>query len=460
MQSFIGLALSLGKTTQSGHKDYGTVWGANVHHTSAKTVWNVFVALGNAVFSFNLSPIVIEITNTLAQPPSEAKSMKRAVKVSISISVSNTDLTDLLCTGVYAYLIVRLRISRNRLLMYRMWLALWECLAELKIMKSHCYAKLGLHYLWYQAFHGIVQDHCTCKQCAVHCIPTDVCLLYSWHSIFLLASSPTQVSMLFTWKIMINVRHRPQHWPLSMLILVTSSHDKMKLIIKLGLSSHSFWAHAGTAAVSSIVKLNHNLGQLQSALSARPNAVLCAGFGNSAPGNPLSEIWQRTPGLFFQCSRHLTIGLARAGSASTMSLWRCICKLWGQMLWTRWWGKTRLELFGVDGTVLAVFAGNLLTGFGFFNPYWIITSANIFVFIHLIGGYQVYLQPFMAFVETRIKLLFPNVPYLYNEYSFHCPGLGLVPISILRLVSRSIIVCMTTVIVSYCNLSSTHACLL
>ena len=93
-------------------------------------------------------------------------------------------------------------------------------------------------------------------------------------------------------------------------------------------------------------------------------------------------------------------------------------------------------------------AGNLLTGFGFFNPYWLVSSANIFVFIHLIGGYQVYLQPFMDFVETRIKLLFPNVPYLYNEYSFHCPGIGRVPVSILRLVSRSTIVCLTTVIVS------------
>ncbi len=25
--------------------------------------------------------------------------------------------------------------------------------------------------------------------------------------------------------------------------------------------------------------------------------------------------------------------------------------------------------------------GNLLTGFGYFNPYWIVTAANIFVFV-------------------------------------------------------------------------------
>ena len=128
-------------------------------------------------------------------------------------------------------------------------------------MQSWVYIVLSISVSWNRAR--------PCKQCAVHCIPTDICLLYSWHSIFLLASYPTQVSMLFTWKHMVNVRHRPQHWPLSMLILVTSSHDKMKVIIKLGLSSDSLQAHAGTAAVSSVIKLNHNLGQLQSALSAK-----------------------------------------------------------------------------------------------------------------------------------------------------------------------------------------------
>lgn len=33
--------------------------------------------------------------------------------------------------------------------------------------------------------------------------------------------------------------------------------------------------------------------------------------------------------------------------------------------------------------------GNLLTGFGFFNPYWLVVIGNVFVFIHLIGAYQV-----------------------------------------------------------------------
>lgn len=33
---------------------------------------------------------------------------------------------------------------------------------------------------------------------------------------------------------------------------------------------------------------------------------------------------------------------------------------------------------------------NLLTGFGFFNPYWLIDIANVFIMIHLVGAYQVW----------------------------------------------------------------------
>lgn len=33
--------------------------------------------------------------------------------------------------------------------------------------------------------------------------------------------------------------------------------------------------------------------------------------------------------------------------------------------------------------------GNLLTGFGFYNPYWLLDIANIAIVIHLVGAYQV-----------------------------------------------------------------------
>lgn len=35
--------------------------------------------------------------------------------------------------------------------------------------------------------------------------------------------------------------------------------------------------------------------------------------------------------------------------------------------------------------------GNLLTGFGFYEPYWLIDFANACIVLHLVGGYQVIL---------------------------------------------------------------------
>lgn len=33
--------------------------------------------------------------------------------------------------------------------------------------------------------------------------------------------------------------------------------------------------------------------------------------------------------------------------------------------------------------------GNILTGFGFYEPFWLVDIANICVVVHLIGAYQV-----------------------------------------------------------------------
>jgi hypothetical protein len=43
--------------------------------------------------------------------------------------------------------------------------------------------------------------------------------------------------------------------------------------------------------------------------------------------------------------------------------------------------------------------GNLLTGFGFYEPYWFIDLANLCVVLHLLGGYQLYSQPAFALAE-------------------------------------------------------------
>ncbi|QCD99878.1 Amino acid transporter [Vigna unguiculata] len=38
--------------------------------------------------------------------------------------------------------------------------------------------------------------------------------------------------------------------------------------------------------------------------------------------------------------------------------------------------------------------GNLLTGFGFYNPYWLLDIANVVIVVHLLGSYQAMVLPF------------------------------------------------------------------
>lgn len=57
-QSFIGLGLSIGKATESGHDDYGTAWGVAGESSPAEATWGVFVALGSMAFAYSfVSPL-------------------------------------------------------------------------------------------------------------------------------------------------------------------------------------------------------------------------------------------------------------------------------------------------------------------------------------------------------------------------------------------------------------------
>ena len=49
--------------------------------------------------------------------------------------------------------------------------------------------------------------------------------------------------------------------------------------------------------------------------------------------------------------------------------------------------------------------GNILTGFGFYEPYWLIDIANICIIIHLVGAFQVSLKFFLL------------IPYHLEKYS-------------------------------------------
>ncbi|CAA7407850.1 unnamed protein product [Spirodela intermedia] len=46
--------------------------------------------------------------------------------------------------------------------------------------------------------------------------------------------------------------------------------------------------------------------------------------------------------------------------------------------------------------------GNLLTGFGFYEPYWLVDFANACIILHLVGAYQIYSQPVFGFAERSL----------------------------------------------------------
>ncbi|MCD7471120.1 Amino acid permease 3 [Datura stramonium] len=90
--------------------------------------------------------------------------------------------------------------------------------------------------------------------------------------------------------------------------------------------------------------------------------------------------------------------------------------------------------------------GNLLTGFGFYNPYWLIDIANIAIVVHLVGAYQVYCQPLFAFIEKTAAEWYPDSKFITKDISVPIPGYKPYNLNLFRLVWRTIFVIITTVI--------------
>jgi amino acid permease len=84
---------------------------------------------------------------------------------------------------------------------------------------------------------------------------------------------------------------------------------------------------------------------------------------------------------------------------------------------------------------------NLLTGFGFFEPFWLIDIANVAIVVHLVGAYQVFCQPIFAFVERRAAAAWPDSAFVSQELR-----VGPFAVSVFRLTWRSSFVCLTTVV--------------
>ncbi|XP_040996942.1 amino acid permease 3-like isoform X1 [Juglans microcarpa x Juglans regia] len=91
--------------------------------------------------------------------------------------------------------------------------------------------------------------------------------------------------------------------------------------------------------------------------------------------------------------------------------------------------------------------GNLLTGFGFYNPYWLLDIANAAIVIHLVGAYQVYCQPLYAFIEKSAKERFPDSDFVNKDIIIPIPGFHHpYRLNLFRLFWRTIFVIITTVI--------------
>ncbi|KDP32819.1 hypothetical protein JCGZ_12111 [Jatropha curcas] len=91
--------------------------------------------------------------------------------------------------------------------------------------------------------------------------------------------------------------------------------------------------------------------------------------------------------------------------------------------------------------------GNLLTGFGFYNPYWLPDIANVAIVVHLVGAYQVYCQPLFAFIEKTAAQRYPDSDFITKEIKIPIPGLkSSYNLNLFRLVFRTVFVIFTTVI--------------
>uniref|UniRef100_A0A0D9WV98 Amino acid transporter transmembrane domain-containing protein n=1 Tax=Leersia perrieri TaxID=77586 RepID=A0A0D9WV98_9ORYZ len=90
--------------------------------------------------------------------------------------------------------------------------------------------------------------------------------------------------------------------------------------------------------------------------------------------------------------------------------------------------------------------GNFLTGFGFYEPFWLVDIGNVCIVVHLVGAYQVFCQPIYQFVETWARSRWPDSAFLNAEHVINAGGKFEFPVSPFRMVWRTIYVVITAVV--------------
>lgn len=88
--------------------------------------------------------------------------------------------------------------------------------------------------------------------------------------------------------------------------------------------------------------------------------------------------------------------------------------------------------------------GNLLTGFGSHEPYWLIDFAHVCIVLHLLGGFQMYSQPVFAFADRWFSNKFPHSGFVNNFYVVQLPFVSSYRLNPLRLCFRTFYVVSTT----------------
>lgn len=89
--------------------------------------------------------------------------------------------------------------------------------------------------------------------------------------------------------------------------------------------------------------------------------------------------------------------------------------------------------------------GNLLTGFGFYEPFWLVDFANACIIIHLLGGYQMFSQQIFTFADRRFAARFPDNAFVNKVYYLRIvPGLPAYGLNLQRVCFRTAYVASTT----------------
>ncbi|KAK1276691.1 Amino acid permease 6 [Acorus gramineus] len=96
--------------------------------------------------------------------------------------------------------------------------------------------------------------------------------------------------------------------------------------------------------------------------------------------------------------------------------------------------------------------GNILTGFGFYEPYWLVDAANVCIVVHLVGAYQVYAQPILTLNERYVASRWPDARFIRAEFAVRAPPFAsetqkpLFRLSLSNLVLRTALVALTTLV--------------